>query len=328
MEKTMSYTHLTLQERKGIFYQRGMGKSFRAIATFFGRSHSTIIREYHRNENPYNSHYYYETAHDYSLQRRHKPNHHRKWNNKALRTYVLSRLAIKWTPEIISNRIALEHPKDKQMRISAECIYQWVFKDAQRGGKLYKDLPRCHKKRRPQLRYGSLRGLLPGRRSIKDRPKSVENRNRYGHWEGDTIFGTRSSGYIATFVERKSRYLISIKLESKLAIELARKAIYLFLGIPQTMLKSLTLDNGKEFAEFKFIEKQTGLTTYFADPYSSWQRGSNEQVNGLIRRYFPKKMSFAKITDKMVQEVTEQINNRPRKCLNYRTPAEVLGGAL
>jgi IS30 family transposase len=305
-----------------------MGKSFRQIAAFFGRSHSTIIREYHRNQNPHSQHYYYETAHGYALQKKEKPRHKRKWHNLQLKEYVLSKLAMKWTPEIISHRIALEYPKDKKMRVSTECIYQWVFKDADNGGKLYKYLPRCHKKRRPQRRYGSLRGLLPGRRSIHDRPKSVENRNRYGHWEGDTIFGTRSSGYIATFVERKSRFLISIKLESKLAGELARKAIYLFSSIPEKLLKSLTLDNGNEFAQFKFIEKQTGLTTYFADPYSSWQRGSNEQVNGLIRRYFPKKMSFAKITDRMVQEVTKHINNRPRKCLNYRTPAEVLGGAL
>ena len=324
----MSYTHLTLQERSGLFYQRGMGKSFREIAAYFGRSHSTMIREYRRNQNPSDQHYYYETAQKFSEARSKKPSHQRKWNNKELRAYVLSKLNIKWTPELISQRLILDRPKSASMRVSAECIYQWVYKDATQGGELYKNLPRHHKKRRPRRYCSSLRGLFPGRRSIHERPASVENRNRFGHWEGDTIFGTKSSGYFATFVERKSRFLIAAKLETKLAQELAKNAIFLFSDIPKKLVKTLTLDNGKEFAEFKFIEHETGLTTYFADPYSSWQRGSNEQVNGLIRRYFPKKMSFINITDKMLQEVVKQINNRPRKCLNYRTPAEVLSGAL
>ena len=178
------------------------------------------------------------------------------------------------------------------------------------------------------MRYGSPRGVLPNRRSIHESAESINNRTRYGHWEGDTIFGTRSSGYIATFVERKSRYLISAKMCDKTAQELANEAVNLFANIPKKLIKTPTLDNGKEFAQFKRIEDQTGIVTYFADPYFSWQQGANEQVNGLVRRYFPKKMSFENITDKMVKEVVNKINNRPRKCLNYRTPAEVLGVAL
>ena len=323
----MSYNHLTLIERTAIFYRGNRGDSIRSIARYLDRSHSTVCREIKRNKSIFGS-YVNEYAQNYADTRKAKPRHQRKWQNQPLKDYVMAQLSIKFTPEIISNRIKIDYPRNKQMRISAECIYQWIYKDTLNGGTLYKNLPRCHKKRRKQLRYGSLRGVLPNRRSIHDRPIAINNRTRYGHWEGDTIFGTRSSGYIATFVERKSRYLISTKLCDKTAQELANKAINLFSNIPSKLIKTLTLDNGKEFAQFKRIEKTTGLTTYFADPYSSWQRGSNEQVNGLVRRYFPKKMSFENITDKMVKEVANKINNRPRKCLNYRTPAEVLGGAL
>ncbi len=323
----MPYNHLTLIERTAIFYRGMRGDSIRSIAQYLNRSHSTVCREIKRNQN-YLGDYINEFAQLKANGRKQLPRHKRKWHNEKLRAYVIARLSIKFTPEIISNRIKIDYPRNKQMRLSTECIYQWIYQDAINGGKLYKSLPRCHKKRRRQLRYGSLRGILPNRRSIHDRAKAIENRTRYGHWEGDTIFGTRSSGYIATFVERKSRYLISAKLSDKTAQELANKAINLFSSIPSKLTKTLTLDNGKEFAQFKRIEKSTGLITYFADPYSSWQRGTNEQVNGLIRRYFPKKMSFENITDKMIKEVAKEINNRPRKCLNYRTPAEVLGGAL
>ncbi|SMN01848.1 Mobile element protein [uncultured Candidatus Thioglobus sp.] len=323
----MPYNHLTIIERTAIFYRGMGGDSIRSIARYLDRSHSTVCREIKRNTGVTGS-YVNEYAQRYADTRKAKPRHNRKWKNQALRDYVITQLSIKFTPEIISNRIKIDDPRNKQMRIGTECIYQWIYQDVINGGKLYKNLPRCHKKRRKQLRYDLLRGLLPNRRSIHERAKSINNRVRYGHWEGDTIFGTRSSGYIATFVERKSRYLICAKLCDKTAQELANKAINLFANIPKKLIKTLTLDNGKEFAQFKRIEKSTGIVSYFADPYSSWQRGTNEQVNGLVRRYFPKKMSFENITDKMVQEVANKINNRPRKCLNYRTPAEVLGGGI
>ena len=314
----MSYNHLTLIERTAIFYRSMRGDSIRSIARYLDRNHSTVSREIKRNSSVFGG-YVNEYAQSYADTRKTKPRHRRKWKNQPLRDYVMAQLSIKFTPEIISNRIKIEHPRNKQMRISAECIYRWIYQDVINGGELYKNLPRCHKKRRRQLRYGSLRGVLPNRRSIHDRAKAINNRTRYGHWEGDTIFGTRSSGYIATFVERKSRHLICAKLSDKTAQELADKAIKLFADIPSKLIKTLTLDNGKEFAQFKRIEKMTGIITYFADPYSSWQRGTNEQVNGLVRRYFPKKMSFENITDRMVKEVANRINNRPRKCLNYRT---------
>ena len=162
------------------------GDSICSIARYLGRSHSAICREIKRNKSVF-AHYINEYAQSYADIRKTKPRHQRKWKNQALKDYVMAQLSVKFTPEIISNRIKIDYPRNKQMRISAQCIYQWIYQDAINDGKLYKSLPRCHKKRRRQLRYGSLRGVLPNRRSIHDRTKAIDNRTRYGHWEGDVI---------------------------------------------------------------------------------------------------------------------------------------------
>ena len=209
------------------------------------------------------------------------------------------------------------------MCVSHETIYRWIYLDAKGGGTLYHHLRRRRKKRRRQKRYGSARRFIPGRVSISERPDIVETRERFGDWEGDTIEGKKSTGYMATHVERKSRYLIAAKLLDKKAESLTIKSIKAFCRIPKKMRKTLTVDNGKEFARFKELEDKTGLTVYFADPYSAWQRGTNENTNGLLRQYFPKGTDFTKVTDKDLAFAVKKLNHRPRKCLHYRSPDEV-----
>ena len=182
---------------------------------------------------------------------------------------------------------------------------------------------RSHKKRRRQRRYGTGRGLIPGRVSIDKRPDLVATRQRFGDWEGDTVEGAKGSGHITTHVERKSRYLIAAKLTNKAAAVTATAVTSAFRRIPKALRHTLTLDNGKEFARFRDIEKHTGLTVYFADPYSAWQRGTNENTNGLLRRYFPKGLDFRNITQETLASAVKKLNHRPRKCLDYQTPHEV-----
>lgn len=208
------------------------------------------------------------------------------------------------------------------MRISHEGIYQWVFADAKAGGDLYQSLVRHHKRRRKH-RLGHRRRLFDGRVSITERPAIVEYRRRFGDWESDTMEGAKSSGGLATHVERKSRYLLAGKLGNKLSATYTATTLKLFSKVPKLRIKTMTVDNGSEFAGFKEIERHTGVSVYFSDPRSPWQRGCNENINGLLRRYFPKGFDFRLASDKLIQAVVERLNHRPRKCLNYRTAYEV-----
>lgn len=224
---------------------------------------------------------------------------------------------------MIAACVRLEYPDIPEMRVSIETVYRWVYRDASQGGQLFNCLCRCHKKRRGQHCYGTGRGLILGRISIDERPELVATRERFGDWEGDTVEGAKGSGNITTHVKRKSRYLVAAKLADKSAAVTARAVTAAFRRIPKVLRHTLTLDNGKEFARFKEIENNTGLTVYFADPYSAWQRGANENTNGLLRRYFPKGLDFRNVTEKSLAEAVKKLNHRPRKCLGYRTPHEV-----
>ncbi|ESP94957.1 IS30 family transposase [Pseudoalteromonas luteoviolacea 2ta16] len=225
------------------------------------------------------------------------------------------------------------HPNDKEKRVSHETIYQWVIKDYQAGGELYKALPKRHKKRKKQRKYGDLRGKIKDRVSIHERPVIVEERTRIGDWEGDLVEGKKGSGYIVTHVDRATKYLMAQKIESKTAEAFNKATLSMFMPLAPSKRLTLTLDNGKEFSLFNKIENRLKIDIYFADPYCSWQRGTNENTNGLIRRYFPKKTDFSTITDNELQKVVHKINSRPRKSLDYQTPKEAfslenMSGAL
>jgi len=319
----MSYTHLTPQERYVISHLKVARFSIREIARRLNRHHATISRELKRARSRYPvAVYWYDWAQPLAAERTRQARHYRRQKNLRLIHYVEERLKKQWSPEEISERLRIDYPADENMRISHETIYRWVYLDAGVEGNLYQNLRRRRKKRRRQKRYGSGRRFAD-RKCITQRPEIVDARERYGDWEGDTIEGKRSSGYIATMLERKSRYLLATKLEDKKATTLSERSSRIFRSIPRKVRKTLTVDNGSEFAQFKKLEETTGLDIYFAKPYAAWQRGANENANGLLRQYFPKGSNFKKVMEEDVQAAVKRLNNRPRKCLDYRTPHEV-----
>ena len=326
----MSYSHLTLQERYVIYHLVLYGLSYREIGRRLNRHHTAITREVQRNGPRYTDDgvYWHEEAQYYADQRKYKARHCLRRSNLQLVSYVQNKIRADWSPEEIAGRLCSDYPDSAHMRINTETIYQWIYLDAGQGGDLYTHLRRRHKKRRKQKRYGSGRGLIAGRVSISERPTIVDQRERFGDWEGDTVEGAKGSGGIASHVERKSRYLIAAKLPDKTASTLTSESIKAFWRVPKVMRKTLTVDNGKEFSLFKQLEEKTGLTIYFADPYAAWQRGLNENTNGLLRQYFPKGMNFRKVTDKNLALAVKKLNHRPRKCLGYQTPHEVYYQAL
>ena len=321
----MSHTHLSLQERYVISHLSVAGFSRREIARRINRHHSTVSRELRRNgpQYPGAGRYWFSWTHSVALERSRRARHYRRQRHLRLLGYVEDKLKLQWSPEEIAQRIRIDYPDDREMRVSHETIYRWVYLDASVDGNLYCNLRRRRKRRRRQKRYGAGRRFLSCRKSITERPKIVEDRERFGDWEGDTVEGKRNSGYIATIVERKSRYLLASKLENKRSATFTEQGGKAFSAIPRRMRHTLTVDNGSEFAGFMELEKKTGLTVYFADPYAAWQRGANENTNGLLRQYFPKGSNFKKVTEEDVAEAVKKLNNRPRKCLDYRTPHEV-----
>jgi len=321
----MSYSHLSENDRYVIGHMASADFSIREIARRLKRHHSTISRELRRNDNPLyeDNIYWHDWVNPEAFKRRHKARHYRRSSNHDLANYLKNKLKEDWSPEIIAQKLKSDYPGNNKMRISHETIYRWIYLDAKEGGTLYQHLRRRRKKRRRQKRYGSGRRFILERVGISERPAIVETRERFGDWEGDTIEGKKSSGYIATHVERRSRYLMAVKLMDKKSESYNIQSVRLFCGIPKKLRKTLTVDNGSEFARFRELENQTGLAVYFADPYAAWQRGTNENTNGLLRQYFPKGADFSKITEKVLALAVRKLNYRPRKCLDYQTPHEV-----
>jgi IS30 family transposase len=240
---------------------------------------------------------------------------HRPRIQSATWALVESLLLQQWSPEQISGRLTLEQHES----VSHEHIYQRISADKRAGGQLYLNL-RCQKKRRKRYGQRDRRGQLPGRRSISERPKIVEAKRRLGDWEADTIIGQNHRQAIVSLVERKSKLTRLAKVTRNTAAAVQRE---LTAQLESLTVKTITSDNGREFAHHQRIAQQLGADFYFAHPYSSWERGVNENTNGLVRQYFPKKSDFSKITDRQLKKAVERLNNRPRKTLGYKTPNEV-----
>ena len=223
----------------------------------------------------------------------------------------------KWSPEQIADQVGISH----------ETIYRHVYADKAAGGSLWEQL-RCQKKRKKRYASGrDRRGQIVGRRPISERPEHIEARSQIGHWEGDTVIGVAHKQAIVTLVERKSGYALIAKVSNKTS-DLVSQAIITQLNPVTPLVKTLTFDNGKEFAEHRRIDTALQSTTYFADPFASWQHGSNENYNGLLRQYIPKKRHLSSVTDEELKVVEDRLNHRPRKRLGYKTPNEVFMQSL
>jgi IS30 family transposase len=309
----MSYTQLTRDQRYQIYVLINAGHNQTEIAALVACHKSTISRELRRNRG--HKGYRPLQAQARARSRRYKSHPVRI----AESTWLLVELLLRqqWSPEQIAGRLRLE----QRPGVSHERIYLYVYADKQRGGKLYRHL-RSQKKQRKRYGGHARRGQIPNRVSIEQRPTIVARKGRIGDWEADTIIGAHHQGAILSCTERKSKLTLLRKLETKAALEMKRTLIDL-LSPCADQVHTITVDNGKEFCEHQAIAHALQANIYFAHPYASWERGLNENTNGLIRQYFPKKYDFAKISHEELQQVTARLNNRPRKTLGFRTPNEV-----
>jgi transposase, IS30 family len=315
----MGYKHLNIDEREVILKMRSEGKSFEQVGGYLGRNKGTISRELSRNvssDGEYKPHLAWRY---YSRRRAESKEPFRLENDRRLRDYVCRRLGQYWSPEQISGRLR----QDLNISISPVTIYGWIRRDKVRGGGFYGFLRQSHRRRRK--RYGSCekRGQIPDKRLIEQRPQVANERKRIGDWESDTLVGKGRASYLASHVERKSRYTVITKLKDKSDESMNCSTLRAFVRIPAWKVRTMTFDNGKEFAGFKELERRLGMRSYFANPYHSWERGTNENTNGLLRQFFPKGTDFKLVSESELDRVESLLNNRPRKCLNYRSPAEV-----
>lgn len=312
----MSYTQLTQEERYQISALLKAELNQTEIAMILERHKSTISREISRNTGLRG--YRPKQAQCLTEERRHSKVHsrisHSDWNN------VRRLLREDWSPE----QISLWLESEKNISISHEGIYQYIIQDKKYGGTLHHHL-RCKKQRRKRYGSYSRRGQLIGRVSIDERPTIVDSRTRIGDWELDTIIGKNHKQAIVSLTERKSRFTLIQRVKRKTA-QCVTDAIVNLLAPVSDQVHTLTADNGKEFADHKTIAKKLNVKFYFAHPYASWERGLNENTNGLIRQYFPKKRDFKTITQKEINRVMDKLNNRPRKCLGIKTPNQVFLG--
>lgn len=325
----MPYTHLTEHERVCIFHCEGLVHDAE-LARRLNRHRATLRRERRRFRKapiwPYYHFYLPDHAHRFAREKRQRPRGFRWTGYRPLLAYVKAGLRRKWSPEQIAGRLQRDHPNDQQMRVSHASIYRWLRADRSAGGKLWKHLRQSQKKRRRPYGSGPRRSRIPYRVSIEKRPATANARREVGHWESDSVVG--KGGRLATHVDRKSRYTLIARLPDGRALEFNAGSIRCFKRLPPWCRKTITADNGSEFVEHQALGARLGFRTFFADPYASWQRGTNENTNGLIRQYLPKGSDFSSLTHQRVAVIERALNNRPRKCLGYRTPAEVLAAAL
>jgi IS30 family transposase len=318
----MAYKRVTQEERRLIYWWRREGYGVREIARRLRRCAGSISRELARNRGKKG--YRPRQAHWKARQRAKRPGPRRF--TEAVRLDAEKRLLEGWTPEIISGRARLEG----RAWVCKETIYKHVYADAKAGGELWKNLPRAHRKRRrrcPRVE-GRGRGKIPNQRMIDTRPAEVESRATVGHWEGDLINGAAKTGHLVTAVERNTRFTLVGRTDTKEAEEVTAVLCAMFLQMPEATRAGLTLDNGKEFARHEEIAGATGLDVFFAHPCHSWERGTNENTNGLIRRLHPKRSSFARIGTRELRRIDRYLNDRPRRCLGWQTPREVMAAFL
>jgi IS30 family transposase len=313
--------HLTLEERERLAHFKSAGLTQAEIARELKRHPSTVSRELSRNGQ--DQEYWSVAAQRQAEDRRRRRSFPRKMDCQEVSQFVREGLANYWSPEQIAGRASRQFPRQPRRRICYQTIYTWIDQGESRAH--WERFLRHRGKKRTQPEK---RGQIAGRVDVAGRPKIVAERRRFGDWEGDTVVSRHRQGGVVTLVERKSRYTLVCKVRD-LKARTVRYAIKQKLQtVPQPWRKTMTFDNGKEFAEHRRLGKQLDLAIYFAKPYAAWQRGTNENTNGLLRQLYPKGTDFLKVRPSALQETQSNLNHRPRKCLGYRTPAEILKGRL
>ena len=330
---TTSYSerYLDREERYEIARLREAGHTITAVASALGRSKSTISRELKRNANPATKRYEPERAHRLAWERQRRPKRSKLSQTQPLRQVVQGMLNKRYSPDQVSGRLKVEYPDDPDMRISHETICRSLY--VYPRGELKKELKACLRRgqtTRKRRGHSDSRGRIPDAVSIHDRPEDVEGRLVPGHHEGDLIKGTvASNSAVGTIVERTTGYLTLLHLpDGHSAHQVADAVIAAMSGLPVWFTKTLTWDRGMEMTQYAKITKATNIRCYFADPYTPWQRGSNENTNGLLREYMPKHTDLSTHTAQDLQVIADELNDRPRKRLGYRTPREAFATLL
>lgn len=319
----MSYRHLTVDERNVIYTMQIQGCSLAKIARCLGRHRSTVSRECRRNVN-FEGRYFSGEAQAWANSRRRAHLRRPKTGDRRLMTYVAERLTDRWSPQQIAGRLSKQAPADLEGRsISHTTIYRWIWSDPERSGRFRPFLRIARKPRRKPYGKPSRQGQIVGKRSIEERPKEANERQRLGDWEGDTVVGKGRQGFLLTCVDRASRYLIARTVHACAAEPVAQKLRQSLRRLPADKRRSLTLDNGREFAHPTELARRLRLDVFFAHPYHSWERGTNENTNGLLRQYLPKATDLTRVTPEQLRACVGRLNHRPRKCLHYQTPFEV-----
>lgn len=316
----MGYKHLSQDERCLIARMHARGSSLSQIGLNLGRATSTVSRELRRNSCTYDGHYRAEKAHSRAIGRRGRSRRNSQYSQQEW-AEVQAKLRQEWSPKEIVGRRCIEG----QRSMSYETIYRRVRADRRRGGVLWRHMRHMSKIGRKHRGSPATRGRLVGKRHISERPAEVELRQRVGDIEGDTVIGADLKHCLLTLVDRATGLLVIKKLASrtKELVSAAMAQAMIKLG---GVVKTITLDNGTEFHDYKSVEDVFGVKFYFATPYHSWERGTNENTNGLIRQYLPKGMCFKHLTQVDCDKIAAKLNNRPRERLGFRTPAEVFAG--
>jgi len=320
---------LHLGEREEISRGLAAGTSIRAMARALGRAPSTVSREIRRHGGPMQ--YRAAVAEARAWRRAERPKRCRLAREGRLRRVVATKLRADWSPQQIARWLRMTYPTDPTMQISHETIYRTLYVQAR--GALKQELT-AHLRRRRVVRHSRAydatrqgRGQIVDAISIAERPATVEDRAVPGHWEGDLLAGTKQS-HIATLVERHSRYVMLIRLRTRDAASVAKALTRRVQHLPAGLMQSLTWDRGLEMAAHKTFTIDTNVQVYFCDPRSPWQRGSNENTNGLLRQYFPKGVDISAVTQRQLDAVANRLNTRPRQTLDWKTPAQVLAAAV
>lgn len=324
-ERRRSARSLSPDEREEISRGLTRRESIRAIARRLERHPSTVSREIERHGGL--EHYRAARADQRAWDNARRPKACKLQQNAELARVVSERLEENWSPQQISGWLRVEHPTNPEMHVSSETIYRTLFVQAR--GALKKELLRHLRVAKTMRRPNSARsrkqeGKITDAISIRERPAEVEDRAVPGHWEGDLIAGYQNRSFIGTLVERRTRFVMLVKIDSKDADGVAKALKREVLRLPEQLRKSITWDRGTEMAKHKEFTVATDVAVYFCDPHSPWQRGSNENTNGLLRQYFPKGMVLSGFTQRELDAVAKQLNERPRMTLNWRTPAQKL----
>ena len=315
----MNYSHLSQEERYFLSTNFTRGRSIPEIAREMGRSPSTLYRERRRNLCSLGC-YTAANAQSYATARRRRSRRGSHYPQECW-TMIYSLLKIQWSPEQISNCMM----KAGSYKISFQTIYRTIRKDRCRGGYLHRNLRIMPKRRRKRYGRPDSRGVLAGKRLISERPKSIETRKELGHWEGDTVMGNDQHQCVLTLVERKSGLARMVKLNNRTAA-LTNAAIFQIIKDDPKLFKTITFDNGTEFHSYREIETNFPVKCYFTNPHHPWERGTNENYNGLLRQYLPKRMPLDYIGPGKIKRICDHLNLRPRKRLGYKSPQEIAYG--